>query len=78
MAVADMIPTISDKELETLRANAIRLRDTGVAKQKAAAEELLPLIEAEQAARIAARPPPAARARKTLVKKKKSEAVDPD
>lgn len=71
MAVADMIPSISDKELETLRENALRWSQTGAAKQKAAADELLPLIEAERAARAAARPPPASRARKGAVKKPK-------
>lgn len=66
-----MIPNISDKELETLRENAMRWSQTGAAKQKAQADELLPLIEAERAARAAAKPPPASRARKGVAKKLK-------
>jgi hypothetical protein len=57
MALADMIPTLDDKELVTLRDNARRLEASdGSLRQQAV--ELLPLIEAEVAARLALKPPP--------------------
>lgn len=74
MAVADMIPSMSDKELDTLRDNALRWSQTGAPKQRAAADELLPLIEAERATRLAAKPPPAPRTRKVAAKKKAVES----
>lgn len=76
MAVADMIPTMSDKELDVLRENALRWSKDGAPKQRTAADELLPLIEAERAAREAAKPPPAPRARKTAVKKKAAKKAE--
>ena len=68
MAIADMLPTLDDKALESLRANALRLQDeTDGARQKQA-ELLLPLIEAELAEREARKPPKPAR----VVRKKPS------
>lgn len=68
------IPTLTDDGLATLRANAHRLAASGEAKQQAAAQDLLPAIEAEIAKRKAEKPPrakagagaraPKARARK--------------
>ena len=84
MTIADKLPTISDKEIDTLRDNALRLQSSGDAKQRAAADALLPLIEAERAERQARKPPPAARARKTAAPKtlkkaaKKAKTVEPD
>jgi hypothetical protein len=46
MAIADRIPDLSDKELESLQANAVRLKDSGSAAQQRQAEELLPLLSA--------------------------------
>lgn len=55
MAIADRIPQLSDKELETLNANALRLGGAGSANERRQAEELLPLIGAELQARRLAR-----------------------
>jgi len=46
MAIADRIPEMSEKELESFRANAERLKDSGSAIQRQQAEELLPLLDA--------------------------------
>lgn len=58
MAIGDRIPGLSDKELESLHANAVRLRDSGSAIQRQQAEELLPLLgaalEERRLARVAA------------------------
>ena len=55
MSLLDRIPTLSDEEVVNLLANAQRLSETGDDKQKAAAAELLPSLEAEAAARKEAR-----------------------
>lgn len=44
MTIGDRIPDLSDKELESLHANAVRLKDSGSANQRQQAEELLPLF----------------------------------
>lgn len=49
------IPTLTDEGLTVLRANAHRLAGIG-GKQQAAAQELLPAIEAEIAKRKAEKP----------------------
>jgi hypothetical protein len=58
MAIIDRIPELSDKELESLHANAVRLKDSGSVLQRQQAEELLaPLgaaLEERRLARIAA------------------------
>lgn len=58
MAIADRIPEMSEKELESLRANAVRLQETGSAIQRQQALELLPLLgaalEERRLARVAA------------------------
>lgn len=58
MAIADRIPEMSEKELENLRANAVRLQETGSAAQRQQALELLPLLgaalEERRLARVAA------------------------
>lgn len=65
MAIADMIPTLDDKALAVLRANATRAEagDHGPRREQAAI--LMPLIDAELAAREALKPP-----KKTPVRKK--------
>lgn len=63
MSLADMIPTLDDKALATLRDNARRIEADGGARQQQALEAL-PLIEAELAARLALKPP-----KKTAAKK---------
>lgn len=55
MSLLDRIPTLSDEEVVNLLANAQRLSATGDDKQKAAADEILPVLEAEAAARKEAR-----------------------
>lgn len=58
MAIGDRIPDLSDKELESLHTNAVRLAASGSALQRQQAEELLPLLatalEERRLARIAA------------------------
>ncbi len=44
MSLAARIPSMTEKELENLQANAERIIKSGVAKQKEEAESLLPLI----------------------------------
>jgi hypothetical protein len=67
MAIIDIIPQLDDKELANLRANAVRLADSGAPKQKADAAELLPAIEAELAERLAKRPAKVRRSKKDSV-----------
>jgi hypothetical protein len=58
MEIDQRIPDLSDKELENLHTNAIRLEQSGTQKQREHAERLLPLLSAaldeRRAARIAA------------------------
>jgi hypothetical protein len=49
------IPELSDKELENLHANALRLAQSGTQRQREQAESLLPLLSAELEQRRAAR-----------------------
>tara|TARA_R110000787_G_scaffold103102_4_gene209427 strand:+ start:279 stop:590 length:312 start_codon:yes stop_codon:yes gene_type:complete len=71
--LSEMIPAMPDADLKTLRANAERLLVRGTAGQIASATDILPLIEAEFAARIAAKPPAKKRA---PAKKKVVAAAD--
>jgi hypothetical protein len=58
MGIDQRIPDLSDKELESLHANAVRLVESGSAVQRRKAEELLPLLgvalEERRVARVAA------------------------
>lgn len=54
--LADMIPTMNDADLKSLRANAERLIAQGTPVQKAAAEDLIPLIDEQTALRAANKP----------------------
>lgn len=47
MSIDQRIPDLSDKELDTLHANAVRLADSGTVMQRQQADNLLPLIGAE-------------------------------
>ena len=69
MAMAEMIPSLDDKQLQTLHANALRLEGSGAPAQQKAAAEMLPLITAELEAREARKPKPAAKVRKPRAKK---------
>jgi hypothetical protein len=55
MSLLDRIPTLSDDEVVNLLTNAQRLSEQGDEKQKAAAEELLPALQAEADQRKEAR-----------------------
>jgi hypothetical protein len=55
MSLIDKIPTLSDDEVITLMANARRLADSGDEKQRAAALELIPVLEGAVAERRARR-----------------------
>jgi hypothetical protein len=55
MGIDQRIPDLSDKELENLHANALRLEQSGTQMQRQHAEELLPLLSAAMEERRAAR-----------------------
>jgi len=55
MGISDRIPDLSDKELESLHTNALRLKDSGSQIQRQQAEELLPLLGAALEERKAAK-----------------------
>jgi hypothetical protein len=55
MGIDQRIPDLSDKELEKLHANAVRLAQSGAPAQRQQAEELLPLLGAAMETRAAAR-----------------------
>ena len=71
MSMADRLPTMSDADLASLHANAKRLETTAATPgQQKAAGEMLPLVEAELAAREAKKPPkPAPKPRKKAAAK---------
>ena len=55
MTLADKIPTMSDEEVVNLLANARRLSEEGDEARRAAAAELLPVLEGAAAERKARR-----------------------
>ncbi|MDZ4374643.1 MAG: hypothetical protein U1C74_24930 [Phenylobacterium sp.] len=55
MSLIDRIPTLADDEVVAFLTNARRLADSGDEKQRVAAAELLPALEAEADARHNAR-----------------------
>ena len=55
MSIDQRIPDLSDKELDTLHANAVRLAESGSVQQRQQADSLLPLIGAELDARSQAK-----------------------
>lgn len=76
MALADMIPTMSDPDLKALRVNAARLSEHGAAQQQTAATDILPVIDAEMADRAARNPKPVKAAPKPRAKKKVAVEAD--
>jgi hypothetical protein len=54
IGIEHRLPELSDKELEALHANAVRLAQSGTAAQRDAAEGLLPHIGGEMERRAAA------------------------
>lgn len=55
IGIDQRLPDFSDKELESLHANAVRLSQSGSDRQRQQAESLLPLIGVEMEKRHAAR-----------------------
>jgi hypothetical protein len=55
MSLIERIPTLADDEVVNFLANARRLAEAGDDKQRAAAVELIPALEAEAETRLAAR-----------------------
>lgn len=72
--LAEKIPLMSDADLWALRVNAQRLVQHGLPPQIAAAAELLPLIDAENARRAALPKAPAMKAARMPRKKSASPA----
>jgi len=72
MAIDERIAGYSDKELASLNENVRRLAQSGTVQQQAEAERLMPLIDAELAARKANAPP-----RKAPPGRKAKKAADP-
>lgn len=68
--LADMIPSMSDTDLVTLRANAARLVEHGASTQVIAASDILPVIDAEVARRAALPKPEKAPVKRAAPKKK--------
>ncbi len=77
MSLLEKIPTLSDGDLASLFANATRLSETGNKKQKDAANELIPAINAESQARSEAKAAASAAARAARPKTKKKVAAAP-
>jgi hypothetical protein len=68
MAVADLIPQMSDAELQSLHDNARRIEASSTGLKQEQASALRPLIEAELVRRDAAKP-----AKKTAVAKPRAK-----
>ncbi len=78
MGIADMIPTLDDKALATLRANASRAEAGDNASRRDQAATLIPLIDAELAAREALKPPKKTPVCKKPVAKAAAASADGD
>jgi len=76
MEMDQRIPDLSDKELESLHENAVRLAQSGNDRQRQQAEDLLPLIAAQMEMRRAARAEVQAEKRATSKKAAKAKAAD--
>ena len=75
MRIDQRIPDLSEKELESLQANAVRLAQSGTAMQRQQAEELLPLLSVALEERRTSRLAAQAEARKAAPAKKKKAAA---
>ena len=69
MAVADLIPQMSDAELQSLYDNARRIEASTTGQKQVQASEMRPLIEAELVRRDAAKPAKKAPVAKPRAKK---------
>jgi hypothetical protein len=74
IAIEDRIPDFSDKELERLHANAVRLAQSGTPAQRERAERLLPLVRAALETRSAARAATQRETRTAMAKRKGAAA----
>jgi hypothetical protein len=70
------IPDLSDKELESLHANAVRLAQSGTQTQRLQAESILPQIGAEMERRRAARAQASAEARRSSTQRRAVQRRD--
>lgn len=77
MQIEQRIPELSDKELESLHANAVRLAQSGTEAQRRQAEGLLPQLGAAMEERRAARALETAERRRASVKRKATSASAP-
>ncbi len=75
MAIADRIPDLSDRELESLHANAVRLQASGSPAQRQQAEELLPLLGAALEERRVARAAANTKTRRASAARKSPDAA---
>lgn len=78
MTIGDRIPDLSDKELESLHANAVRLKESGSVRQQQQAEELLPLLGVALEGRRLARVATQTETRRVNADKKKKKPNDAD
>jgi hypothetical protein len=70
------LPDLSDKELENLHANAVRLAQSGTPTQRQQAENLLPLIGIQIEARNKARAEKLAETRRAKVQRRAQPQAD--
>ena len=78
MSLIDRLPSMADAELGNLRANAVRLGETGSAAQRTTAEKLLPALDAELESRKAAKQQRLAEAGKARARARKAAAQPAD
>jgi hypothetical protein len=74
MEMDERIPNLSDDELETLYANAMRLAQSDTPRQREQAERLLPLLNETREARLKARAQEQAERRRESAQRKTSAA----
>lgn len=75
MSLIDRLPSMADADLGNLRANAVRLGETGSAAQRVTAEKLLPALDAELESRKAAKHQRLAEAGKARARARKAAAA---
>ncbi|MGD9816430.1 MAG: hypothetical protein AB7Q23_04280 [Hyphomonadaceae bacterium] len=76
MTIGDRIPDLSDQELESLHANAVRLLGSGSVQQRRQAEELLPLLDAALEERRTAKAAAQVEARRAATEKRTTAKRD--
>lgn len=73
--IDERIPELSDKELERLHVNAVRLVESGTANQREQAERLLPLLSAALEERKTARIATQSETRRTAAQRRSAMKV---